>query len=274
VLVNTVVIGNYTQPNVGVMVPGILAAGTFNGNPVNLLPYFTGGLQSTNRGGSSGVSVNFLDGGGADPLKNNKPANSESSSQYFLLTHLYSFFGALLGCSQYGMGAFPSYSGRASMYETHKFMDLDASEVGYFIQQVALAAMSFGVADADIQAVGTALGNLFNVKCGPPTTVIPGKGPQLQSICTDDTTCKLSANATCDQYSPAMPPMSSNSTSTATSSKPAGSGTSTTLPTGTSMTMGSSTGTAKPSNVVSTAGVAATGVSFVAVIGGLAALIL
>ncbi len=63
------------------MVPGILAAGTFNGNQVDLLPYFSGGLQSTNRGGSSGVSVNFLDGGGADPLKNNKPANSDSSSQ-------------------------------------------------------------------------------------------------------------------------------------------------------------------------------------------------
>ncbi len=168
------------------------------------------------------------------------------------------------------MGAFPSYSGRASMYETNKFMDLDASEVGYFIQQVGLAASSFGVADADVQAVGKALSDLFNVKCGPPTTVIPAKGPQLQSICTDDTTCKLSANATCDQYSPAMPPKSSNSTSTAT--KSAGSGTSMTMPTGTSMS--SSTGTAKPSNVVSTAGVAATGVSFVAMVGGLAALIL
>ena len=66
-LVNTVVIGNYTQPNTGVAVPGILANGTYNGTAVNLLPYFTGALNTTNRGGSSGVSVNFLDGVAAAP---------------------------------------------------------------------------------------------------------------------------------------------------------------------------------------------------------------
>lgn len=63
------------------MVPGILAPGEVNGTKVNLAPYFTGDLESTNRGGDSGVSVNFLDGGGADPLKNNKPADDESSNQ-------------------------------------------------------------------------------------------------------------------------------------------------------------------------------------------------
>ncbi len=70
-----------TQPNVGVVVPGILAKGTFNGTEVNLLPFFDGTLKTTNRGGSSGVSVNFLDGGGAAPLKQNKPANDETSNQ-------------------------------------------------------------------------------------------------------------------------------------------------------------------------------------------------
>ena len=70
-----------TQPNVGVVVPGIIAKGTFNGTAVNLLPFFDGTLNSTNRGGSSGVSVNFLDGGGAEPLKMNKPANDEQSNQ-------------------------------------------------------------------------------------------------------------------------------------------------------------------------------------------------
>ncbi len=99
-LVNTVVIGNCknllkqslsriaadgnatdTQPNVGVTVPGILAKGTFNGTEINLLPFFDGTLNSTNRGGSSGVSVNFLDGGGAAPLKQNKPANDVTSHQ-------------------------------------------------------------------------------------------------------------------------------------------------------------------------------------------------
>lgn len=104
-LVNTVVIGNCkilypprheatkrasansldnksdTAPNVGVAVPGILAAGTFNGTNVNLKPYFTGTLASTNTGGKTGQSVNFLDGGGAAPLQKNSPANDEKSNQ-------------------------------------------------------------------------------------------------------------------------------------------------------------------------------------------------
>ncbi|MCJ1226739.1 hypothetical protein MMC12_003392 [Toensbergia leucococca] len=80
-LVNTAVIGNYTKPNVGIKVDGILAPGEYNGTMVNLLPYFDGGLASSNRGGSSGVSINFLDDGGAVPLMMNKPSNGTSSNQ-------------------------------------------------------------------------------------------------------------------------------------------------------------------------------------------------
>lgn len=79
-LVNTVVIGNYTKPNTGVAVPGILAPGVVNGEAVNLLPYFNGCLESTNENGKP-ASVNFLDGGGAAPLKMNKPANDNTSNQ-------------------------------------------------------------------------------------------------------------------------------------------------------------------------------------------------
>lgn len=62
-IVNTVVIGNYTQPNVGISVPGILAPAEFGGESVNLLPYFNGCLKSSNRG--EPTAINFLDGGGA-----------------------------------------------------------------------------------------------------------------------------------------------------------------------------------------------------------------
>jgi hypothetical protein len=81
-LVNTAVIGNYTKPNVGVTVNGILNPGTYNGTQVNLLPYFDGSLLSTNpdNGGTQGVSVNFLDDGGAAPLKMNKPSNGNTTS--------------------------------------------------------------------------------------------------------------------------------------------------------------------------------------------------
>lgn len=81
-LVNTAVIGNYTQPNVGVAVPGILDPnGTYNGTSVNLVPYFDGGLTSTNNGSTAGVAVNFLDGGGAAPLMKNMPAEDNTSRQ-------------------------------------------------------------------------------------------------------------------------------------------------------------------------------------------------
>lgn len=84
-LVNTAVIGNYTQPNVGVSVPGILNPnGMYQGAKVNLVPFFDGSLASTNRGGDHGVSVNFLDGGGAAPLKQNKPANDMNSNQAYV----------------------------------------------------------------------------------------------------------------------------------------------------------------------------------------------
>jgi hypothetical protein len=53
----------------------------FNGTAVNLLPYFNGGFASTNSGGHTGVSQNFLDDGGAAPLMMNMPAHGTSSNQ-------------------------------------------------------------------------------------------------------------------------------------------------------------------------------------------------
>lgn len=176
-----------TAPNVGIAVPGILAPGKVDGMDVNLLPYFDGSLASSNRGGSSGVAINNLDGGGAEPLKMNMPANSNTSNQYFLLTHLYAFFGSLLGCTTYSMPGFPAYDGFPSQYQVHKFMDLNHYEVSYFIQQVGLAASSFGVAKDDITTVAGALDKLFNYRCSPPATAIKAQGPQLQSICIEET---------------------------------------------------------------------------------------
>ena len=84
-LVNTAVIGNYTMPNHNA-VPGILNPNaTFNGTKVNLVPYFSGALKSTNVGKKHGVSVNFLDGGGAAPLEKNLPADPGSSHQSYVL---------------------------------------------------------------------------------------------------------------------------------------------------------------------------------------------
>jgi hypothetical protein len=276
-VVNTVVIGNYTKPNVGITVPGILAPGTGDYAGVELAPYFTGALNSTNRGGSAGVSINFLDGGAAAPLmKNELP--TMSSAQYKLVTHLYGYFGYLLGCSQFG-STYKPYGGSTNMYETHKFMALDPKEVGYFISQVGMAAASFGVADADVKIVGEALNKAFGYKCSPAAAIPASASPKPQAICIDvscshdecigdlklvltmkQESCPLAANATCSLYADVIQP-----TNVTMPTRP--SNASTTSP---------ATGTASPtSSVVPAKGAASVaGVSVAAGIFGLAALLL
>ncbi|KAK3072172.1 hypothetical protein LTR53_007318 [Teratosphaeriaceae sp. CCFEE 6253] len=187
-LVNTAVIGNSTPTTANIKVPGILAVNqTYNGTAVNLLPYFDGSLKSSNRGGEDGVSINFLDDGAAVPIAKGKPADGESSNQYKLMTHLYAYFGILLGCSKYSQPGLPAYNGAISMYKVHKFMALDPYDFGFFVQQVALSAASYGVALADLEIVGDQLYEAFGYRCSALNTFVPDSQPALQSICiTDD----------------------------------------------------------------------------------------
>ena len=160
-------------------------------------------------------------------------------SHSFLLTHLYEFFGALLGCSDMGMSGFSAYMGQASMYSVHKFMDLSDAEVTYFIEQVGLAAASFGVTEADATAVGMTLESVFGVRCGPPTALIKSQGAQLMSICTDPKTCPMAAmNASCSAYSTPMEPMTANSSSSATGTSTASMTMASTVPTGAAAAQG------------------------------------
>ncbi|KAI9048293.1 hypothetical protein LZ554_008088 [Drepanopeziza brunnea f. sp. 'monogermtubi'] len=263
-VVNTAVIGNYSESKTGMAVPGILAPGTVNGTPVNLLPYFNGGLASSNRGGVVGVSINFLDDGGAAPLAMGKPANGTDSNQYMLLTHLYEYFGTLLGCSQQGMTGFEAYSGQGSQYNVHKFMDLSNAEVTYFISQVAAAAMSFGVSAEDLTPVGQALTTLFGYRCAAPATAVPAQGSQLQSIC-QAADCPVAPMGNCTGLLNASEPsvaVSSLVPSASTSATATASMTGTTAPTGTGAI------------AIPTADAVIFGVSFAAVIGGLAAALL
>lgn len=78
-------------------------------------------------------------------------------------------------------------------------MDLDPSEIGYFITQVGLAATSFGVTTEDVTAVAAALNKLFGYRCSPPAVVIPEMNSTLNSICQNEE-CPLDAMATCAAY--------------------------------------------------------------------------
>ncbi|KAM0517433.1 hypothetical protein ACHAPE_004964 [Trichoderma viride] len=216
-LVNTVILGNYTTPNTGIAVPGLLAPAVVNGENVNLLPYFSGELATTNRGDCHGISLNFLDGGGPAPLLQNKPADDETSNQYFLVTHLYQYFGALIGCSYQGYPAFPAYAGVASMYQSHKFMDLNYAQNKYFIDQHVVAAESLGFSTADGKIFSDHLYSVFAVRCGGPTSIIKTQGAQLQSTClTDD--CPNADDSECDLY-PALTASTGSSAKVARSKK-------------------------------------------------------
>lgn len=59
---------------------GIAGPGVYNGTNVALLPYFNGGLASSNNGSAHGVSKLFLDDGGPVPLGMNMSSNGSVDS--------------------------------------------------------------------------------------------------------------------------------------------------------------------------------------------------
>ncbi|KAJ3351317.1 hypothetical protein HDU91_006132, partial [Kappamyces sp. JEL0680] len=204
-LVNTVVIGNYTPTANGRIVKGILAEQTFQGQQIKLLPFFTGDQGKTaNINGKAMDKVNFLDGGGAAPLKQNLPADPSipNSRQQKLLTHLYSLFAALTGCSTQTATSkiLTQYQGNPSMTDVHRFMNLNKAQISFFNDMVGQAALGFGVATADAQAVGTALEGLFNIQCGKPAKLVPNLSEQPQGFCLG-AGCQVSNAETCGSTS-------------------------------------------------------------------------
>jgi hypothetical protein len=86
-IVNTALIGNYTEPNLNITVPGILGPAEYEGQKVNLLPYFDGSLNSSNPTGGvtkHGLSVNWLDGGGDEAWSMNQLGEEGSHQSYVL----------------------------------------------------------------------------------------------------------------------------------------------------------------------------------------------
>lgn len=50
----------------------------------------------------------------------NKYKSRDSNMNSKLLTHLYEYFGVLLGCTMEGKTGYPEYSGQASQGKVHK----------------------------------------------------------------------------------------------------------------------------------------------------------
>ncbi|KAI1112674.1 hypothetical protein F5Y14DRAFT_442436 [Nemania sp. NC0429] len=199
---NTVPVDDFT---------GALHPRQYQGSYVDLNVYFNGALASANTGKDQGEAVNFLDDGGLPLARQSKPGNGNiHSNQYVFFTHVYSYFGTFLGCSTLGTTAFPPYKGKASMYEVHKYMDLNAAELAYFIEQAVKGLISFGFSDADAQSVNATLNGKFNERCAPAEPIIPASaGPQLQAICVAPD-CPLSPNDTCSAYGDVAAPAVAN----------------------------------------------------------------
>ncbi|KAL8783772.1 MAG: hypothetical protein Q9213_004388 [Squamulea squamosa] len=156
---------------------------------INLVPYFNGTYKSNNRNGKP-VAINFLDGGGVTALQSGVPAWDKNSMQYRMITGHYKYFGVLLGCTS---PDFPKYTGRASQFQIHKYMDLTGPEMHYFIHNIYDAALTLGVEGPDLVthvgdaiSIGVGLDNIFLKKCSPPQKVASYQEAALQDICGDD----------------------------------------------------------------------------------------
>jgi hypothetical protein len=87
--VNIALVGNYTTPNTGVAVNGIMWPGQWKGQHVDLMPWFNGELASSNPcpdDCGQGVSVNWLDGGGPAALRQNLTSFEQGTNQLLVST--------------------------------------------------------------------------------------------------------------------------------------------------------------------------------------------
>lgn len=59
---------------------GALVSTTFQGEAVDLNSYFNGAVSSANRGGSTGVAINFFGDGGLAAARNLQPSSGNTTS--------------------------------------------------------------------------------------------------------------------------------------------------------------------------------------------------
>ncbi|KAL8840747.1 MAG: hypothetical protein Q9170_001185 [Blastenia crenularia] len=211
-LINLAFTGDYTplpnlwpaNPNGTYQASGILDPNSVYRDPcyevtaINLVPFFNGTWKSNNRDGKA-VAINFLDGGGVTALQSGVPAWNVNSNQHRLLTHFYQYFGIILGCTS---SSFPRYTGPASQFQIHRYMDLTGPQMHYFIHNIYDAALTLGVQGPDLVthvgdaiSIGVGLDNVFNKKCAPPVKVAAYQGSALQGMCGDEGRPQLASSS-------------------------------------------------------------------------------
>ncbi|EFZ02935.1 hypothetical protein MAA_00009 [Metarhizium robertsii ARSEF 23] len=180
--------GGNTLPNPATNSTGIFNPGQFNGYNVYLRPWFDGSKATTNLNNQA-VGVNWLDGGGTEPLiaflnGSTKSADIKNGTNQY--------------CSQYKTFLDSSFTPLTPAY-VHRFMDLNQTEVGYFIEQLIAASKYYGFSDTDATTLSTFMNARYNIRCAPPAN------GELYSICLANE-CPLAApDANCDAYNNIQP---------------------------------------------------------------------
>ncbi|KAJ6789509.1 hypothetical protein PWT90_07169 [Aphanocladium album] len=244
---------------------GIFNHGQFKGQNVFLRPWFDGSKPTTNLNDQP-VGVDWLDGGGTQPLidfitgKSSAVALTNQTNQNRLFNHWFIAFGYTYGCSLVNKFPRTGSSSPVGVAYTHKYMNLNHTDVGYFINQLTLASKYFGFSDEDAGTLETFMNARYNVRCAPS---ING---QLYSICLADE-CPLAApSPDCNAYLNLQPNSAANSTAS-----PSSSSTSTT----TSFTTSGSSSSGSSSSPAASSGAALSGGAIAGIaIGGAAVLLL
>ena len=106
-----------------------------------------------------------------------------------LFAHFFVVFSHIFGCSNPPKPP-PSNGGPLSLAYVHKYMNLNYTDLGHFIDQLSKSALHFGFSSQDSQTLYTQMNSLYNVRCAPAITLNPAQGPQLLSLC-QASTCPL-----------------------------------------------------------------------------------
>ncbi|KAH8802513.1 hypothetical protein F5884DRAFT_473714 [Xylogone sp. PMI_703] len=171
---------------------GILNPGTFEGLRVNLRSWFDGSKATTNLNNQP-VGINWLDGGAQAPLMSFLDGDTDNvviantTNEYRLFTHFFTAFGFIFDCSL--VRDFPKTNesgGPINLAYVHKYMNLNQTHLGHFIDQLTTASKYFGFSDTDAETLSTYMNSRYNIRCAPPINGM------LNSLC-QATECPLAA---------------------------------------------------------------------------------
>jgi hypothetical protein len=98
------------------------------------------------------------------------------------------------------IGRFSPSPNRLAKSDIPSFTAISSNEIGYFIEQVKFAGLSFGVAQENVEAVASVLTSTLGYRCRPPTNpMADGGDATLQSICTTQE-CPVDEDGECALY--------------------------------------------------------------------------